>query len=89
MLKHANTLADLPFYKRVAKGFGKSAESVVAVLGKNAKRAFRVFRAGTHLKAQIDRSFAALAASIAGLLLSLSGSVSSFFLKRLARGLIR
>ncbi len=89
VLKHADTLADLPFYKRVAKGFGKSAESVVAVLGKNAKRAFRVFRAGTHLKAQIDRSFAALAASIAGLLLSLSGSVSSFLLKRLTFGLIR
>lgn len=89
MLKHADTLADLPFYKRIAKGFGESAEGIVAVLGKNTKRAFRVFKAGTHLKAEIDRSIAAFVASIAGLLLSLSGSVTSFLLRKLTFGLTR
>ena len=78
VLKHADTLADLPFYKRIAKGFGESAEAVIGVLGK----------AGTHLKAQIDRSLAGLAASIAGLLLSLSGSLTSFFLKKISLGFL-
>lgn len=89
VLKHADTLADLPFYKRIAKGFGESAEAVIGVLGKNTKRAFRVFKAGTHLKAEIDRSVATLVASIAGLLLSLSGSVTSFLLKKLTLGFTR
>ena len=49
---------------------------------------FRVSNA-TGTRAQIDRSVAALVASIARLLLSLSGSVTSFLLKKLALGLPR
>lgn len=82
VLKHADTLADLPFYKRVAVAFGEGAESVVTILGKNTKRAFRVYRAGSHLAVRIHAFTAGLIASITGLLLSLSGSLSTFLYKR-------
>lgn len=88
VLKQADTLADLPFYKRVATAFGEGAESVVTILGKNTKRAFRVYRAGSHIAARIHGFTAALIASITGLLLSLSGSVSTFLYKRVLKSAI-
>lgn len=85
VLKHADTLADLPFYKRIATAMGESTETVLTVLGKNSKHAFRVYRAGRHVKAAIGGSVAALLASLGGLLLSLSGSMTTTIVKQMTR----
>lgn len=88
VLKHADTLADLPFYRRIAMAMGESTETVVTVLGKNSKTAFRAYRAGRHVKAAIGGSVAALLASLGGILLSLSGSMTTAIVKRMTRHLL-
>lgn len=89
VLQQADSLADLPFYRRVATSMGESTEAVVTLLGKNTKRTFRVYRAGRHLTLAIAGGVAGLVASLAGMLLSLSGSMMSLLGKRFARRLTR
>jgi hypothetical protein len=89
VLQQADTLADLPLYKRVAKVFGKDSESVVGVLGKDTKRVFRVVRATWPVMARLGSYAALLLGCLGGLLVSLSGCLSTWLSKRLLRAAMR
>lgn len=89
VLQQADSLADLPFYRRVATSMGESTEAVVTLLGKNTKRAFRVYRAGRHLTLAIAGGVAGLVASLAGLLLSLSGSITTTLARQMTRRFLK
>jgi hypothetical protein len=90
VLRQADGVADLPFYRRVARTFGDRTAGVVTVLGKDTKRAFRVYKASRPVVAMTVGFAGLLAASIGGLLLSLSTWASTrlarFVLTRIARG---
>jgi hypothetical protein len=73
----------------VAKVFGKDSESVVGVLGKDTKRVFRVVRATWPVMARLGSYAALLLGCLGGLLVSLSGSLSTWLSKRLLRAAMR
>jgi gamma-glutamyltranspeptidase/glutathione hydrolase len=85
VLQQADRLADLPFYRRVGQVLGKNTEPVLGLLGKHTRQAFRVYRAGKRAWLTTGGWLAALAMSLGGLLLSLSGSAASHLLKRRIR----
>lgn len=86
VLKQADSLADLPLYRRIARVLGDRTETVVGMLGKSSKRAFRVYRAGTRVRLLIGGWTAALLASLAGLAVSLSGHLTSRLTRLRLRG---
>jgi hypothetical protein len=82
VLRHADGIGDLPYYGRIARVFGERAGGVVTLLGKDAKRAFRVYKASRPAVALILGFAALLVASMVGLLASLSTYASTLLARR-------
>lgn len=85
VLEHADDLADLPFYKRVATSLGEGAEGAVSILGKSTKRGFRVYKATAATKRKLAGFGALLLSSSLGLLASLSSSLVRLLARRWLR----
>lgn len=83
-LKHADDLAELPHYRRMARVFGANADGVIDLIGKHWKQAFwKAGKAGARATAELAVWYASLAASLTAFLIALSTTASAWLVKRL------
>lgn len=82
-LRHADDLAELPHYRRMARLFGDKTDGVIELIGKTWKQAFwKAGKAGAKATTELAVWYAGLAASLTAFAVSLSTTASAWYIKR-------
>jgi hypothetical protein len=89
VMREAESLSDLPLYRRIARTFGQKADGVITALGHGSKRVFRVYKASRPVVLALAGYLTLIGGSVAALLLSLSAPASSWLLRRVTLRLNR